>query len=180
MLRLFHSWVSLTARNKKEPFLHRIVTNKNESCSIIKNDLHNGWNTTEVENVQRNKLSLRKSYGDSLLSVNYSCLKSGETIKAEKHFAGTQQMQEKISEPQPELLNRHGVLLIHDNARPHSSKLILKKIKFLLYVILPAYSPDLALTDFHLFKHLQHSSRDKINSVVRWMLKCIRWISCLK
>ena len=118
VLLLFHSWVSFTARNKWEPFFHRIVTNENESCSIIKNDLHNGWKTTKLENVQRNKLSLRKSYGDSLLSVNYSCLKSGETIKAEKHFAGTQQMQEKLSEAQPALLNRHGVLLINTRQCP--------------------------------------------------------------
>ena len=87
-------------------------------------------------------------------------------MKAEKHFSGAQQMQEKLSEPQA-LLYRHEILLIHDNARSHSSKLILKKIKFLLYVILPPYSPDLALTNFHLFKHLQHFLRDKINSIVR-------------
>ena len=33
--------------------------------------------------------------------VNYSCLKPGETIKAEKHFAGNQQIHEELSEPQP-------------------------------------------------------------------------------
>ena len=104
-------------------------------------------------------------------SVNYYCLKPGETIKAEKYFAGNQQMHEKLSEPQPALLNRHGVLLVHDDARPHSSKMILKKIKYLLYEILPPYSPNLALTDFHVFKHLQHFSWKKINSIVRWMLK---------
>ena len=104
-------------------------------------------------------------------SINYYCLKPGETIKAVKHFAGIQQIHEKLSEPQPALLNRHGVLLVHDNAQPHSSKMILKKIKYLLYEILPPYSPDLALTDFHVFKHLPHFSWDKINSIVRWMLK---------
>ena len=88
-----------------------------------------------------------------------------------KHFAGTQQMHDKLTEPQPALLNRHGVLLVHDNARPHSSKMILKKIKYLLYEILPPYSPDLALTDFHVFKHLQHFSWNKVNSIVRCMLK---------
>ena len=103
-------------------------------------------------------------------SVNSYCLKPGETIKVVKHFGGTQQMHEKLTEPQPALFNRHGVLLVHDNARPHSSKKILKKIKY-LYEIPPPYSPDIALTDFRLFKHLQHFLWDKINSILRWMLK---------
>ena len=59
-------------------------------------------------------------------SVHYYCLKPGETFKAVKHFAGTQQMHEKLFEPQPALLNRHGVLLVHDNARTHSSKMTQK------------------------------------------------------
>ena len=90
--------------------------------------------------------------------VNYSCLKPGETIKAKKHFAGNQQMHENFLNRNQPLLNRNAVLLIHDNARPHSSKMMLKKIKYSLYEILPhpPYSPDLARTDFHLFKHLQH------------------------
>ena len=104
-------------------------------------------------------------------SVNCYPLKPGETIKTVKHFAGTQQMHDILTEPQPALLNRHGVLLVHDDARPHSSKMILKKIKYLLRQILIPYSPDIALTDFHVFKHLQHFSWKKINSIVRWMLK---------
>ena len=32
-------------------------------------------------------------------------------------------------------------------------------------------SPDLAPTDFHLFRHLQLLLRDKINSIIRRMLK---------
>ena len=104
-------------------------------------------------------------------SVNYYPLEPGETIKTVKDFAGTQQMHDKLTEPQPALFNRHGVLLVHDNARPHSSKKILKKIKYLLYEILPPYSPDVTLTDFHLFEHLQHFSWDKINSIIRYMLK---------
>ena len=50
------------------------------------------------------------------LCRQFAGLKRGEAIKAVKHFAGIQQMHEKLSEPQPALLNRHGVLLVHDSA----------------------------------------------------------------
>jgi [histone H3]-lysine36 N-dimethyltransferase SETMAR len=55
------------------------------------------------------------------------------------------------------LVNRHGVLLLHDNARPHIVKQTVKKIAELNIEVLPhpPYSPDISPTDYHLFKHLE-------------------------
>lgn len=65
-------------------------------------------------------------------------------------------MHEKLKQIYPALINRHGPILLHDNARPHSAKITKEKlielgIEALLH---PAYSPDLAPSDYHLFKHL--------------------------
>ena len=105
--------------------------------------------------------------------VNYSCLKPGEQLRRRNILREINKCAKIFLNRNQPLLNRNAVLLVHNNARPHSSKMILKKIKYMLYEILPhpPYSPDLALTDFHLFKHLQHFSIVKINSIVRWMLK---------
>src|SRR3954470_24641667 len=48
------------------------------------------------------------------------------------------------------------VILQHDNARPHVAKLTKEKLKTLGWEVLPhpPYSPDLASSDFHLFKKL--------------------------
>ncbi|UYV67770.1 hypothetical protein LAZ67_5001931 [Cordylochernes scorpioides] len=65
-------------------------------------------------------------------------------------------MYEKLSEKMPSLVNRKGVILLHDNARPHSSFTTQQKIDQLGYEVLayPPYSPELSPTDFHFFKHL--------------------------
>jgi histone-lysine N-methyltransferase SETMAR len=57
----------------------------------------------------------------------------------------------------------HGILLLHDNARPHTSHETEAAIKELGFRVLPhpAYSPDLAPSDFHLFSKMKEPLRGK-------------------
>jgi len=61
------------------------------------------------------------------------------------------------------MANRKGVIFHHDNARPHTSKMTLDKLKELKWEILlhPPYSPDIAPSDYHLFRFLQNDLNDK-------------------
>ncbi|KAF2366449.1 hypothetical protein FHG87_002806 [Trinorchestia longiramus] len=61
-----------------------------------------------------------------------------------------------LSEKRPALVNQRGPILLHDNARPHVARMTVQKLTELGYETLPhpPYSPDLSLTDYHLFKHL--------------------------
>lgn len=70
---------------------------------------------------------------------------------------------EKLKIIRPSLVNRHGPILLHDNARPHTSYKTIAKLNELKYEILqhPAYSPDLSPTDFHFFKYLEQFLRAK-------------------
>lgn len=56
-----------------------------------------------------------------------------------------------------------GVLLLHDNARPHTAHLTINTIRQLNWEVLehPAYSPDLAPSDFHLFGPLKNALRGR-------------------
>jgi histone-lysine N-methyltransferase SETMAR len=55
-----------------------------------------------------------------------------------------------------------GVLLQHDNAHPHTARVIAKKIMDLRSECIPhpAYSPDLAPSDYHVFEPLKKFSMD--------------------
>ena len=56
-----------------------------------------------------------------------------------------------------------GVLLLHDNACPHTAHLTINTIRQLNWEVLehPAYSPDLAPSEFHLFGPLKNALRGR-------------------
>jgi hypothetical protein len=56
------------------------------------------------------------------------------------------------------LTNEKGVILLHDNSRPHVAKLTEKKIEQFGWKVLahPPWSPDVAPSDYHLFRFLRH------------------------
>jgi len=56
-----------------------------------------------------------------------------------------------------------GVLLLHDNARPHTAHLTINTIRQLNWEVLEhtAYSPDLAPSDFHMFGTLKNALKGR-------------------
>jgi transposase len=63
------------------------------------------------------------------------------------------------------------VILQHDNAKPHIAKVVKKLLNDLGWETLehPPYSPDLAPSDFHLFRSMEHALRNKLFQTVRAM-----------
>lgn len=51
------------------------------------------------------------------------------------------------------------VLLLHDNARPHTAAITRDKLEEIFWTPLehPSYSPDLSLCDYHLFRPLKEA-----------------------
>jgi len=62
------------------------------------------------------------------------------------------------------LVNMEDVWLKHDTSRPHFARQNLQKISKLGYEIMsyPAYSPDIAPTDYYVFRFLYHHLKDQI------------------
>lgn len=81
-----------------------------------------------------------------------------ETINTIKYCSQLDSLKAAIDEKRPELANRHGVIFHQDNARPHVSLTTQQKLVKLGWDVLPhpPYSPDLAPSDFHLFRSLQN------------------------
>ena len=88
----------------------------------------------------------------------YELLQPNQTINAECYCAQLDNLKTALQTQRPELMNRKGVIFHHDNAWPHTALMTQHKLKELNWEVLrhPAYSPDLAPSDFHLFKSLQN------------------------
>ena len=65
------------------------------------------------------------------------------------------------------------VILLHDKTRPHVAKTVRERIENLGREVLPhpAYSPDLAPSDHHLFRSMQHFFQEKIYTEVESIKK---------
>ena len=72
-------------------------------------------------------------------------------------------LDKEIKEKRPELATRKGIIFHSDNARPHTSLVTRKKLLELGWKVMPhpSYSPDLATSDYHLFRSLQNHLNGK-------------------
>lgn len=89
-----------------------------------------------------------------MLLVDY--LERGNTINAQRYCEVLKKLRSAIKRKRPHLLSK-GVLLMHDNARPHSARQTQDLLGQFNWDIFPhpPYSPDLAPSDFHLFPKLK-------------------------
>ncbi|XP_026830138.1 histone-lysine N-methyltransferase SETMAR-like [Ooceraea biroi] len=96
---------------------------------------------------------------DCRVIIHFELLRRGETITADKYCEQLTRLDAAIREKRPGLVNRKGIIFHHDNARPHVAQQTLRKLQELQWEILqhPPYSPDIAPSDFHLFRSLQNS-----------------------
>lgn len=95
--------------------------------------------------------------------VHFELVPDGRTINSELYSAQLERMYTAMRQKYPSIVNRKRVILQQDNARPHTSVKTQEKIKELELELLPhpAYSPDLAPSDYHLFRSMAHFLRGR-------------------
>ena len=171
-LRRFEVSSALLLRNKNDPFLDRIVT-CDEKWMMYDNRRRSAqWldKGEEPKQFPKPKLNSKKVMVTVWWSahgiIHYNFMDPGETITAEKYCQELDAMHRKLQVLRPSLTNRKGPILLHDNARPHISRMTLEKLNELGYETLPhpAYSPDLSPTDYHFFRHLDNFLKEKVFS----------------
>ncbi|GBP16366.1 Mariner Mos1 transposase [Eumeta japonica] len=91
-------------------------------------------------------------------------------------------LKKEVEEKRPKLINRNGVIFHHDNAIPHiflATQQILREFSGKVLLHQP-YSPDLAPSDFHLFRSLQNSLAGESGFFVRSSPGARRqWAGCV-
>lgn len=102
----------------------------------------------------------------------WELLDSKTTLTAAVYTQQLDRLATAIAEKRPKLQK---VILHHDNARPHTAKLTRSKIKELNWELLaqPVYSPDLAPSDYYLFRAMSNELADqhfdKDEDVKNWL-----------
>ena len=93
----------------------------------------------------------------------YEFLPENQTINSKKYCSQLDQLKAALDEKPPELVNRKCIIFHQDNARPHVSLMTRQKLLQLGWEVLihPPYSPDIAPSDFRLFRSLQNSLNGK-------------------
>ncbi|CAJ0922776.1 unnamed protein product, partial [Mesorhabditis belari] len=92
--------------------------------------------------------------------VYFEVQDSGQRVTADLYKAQLSRVNQALSRQGN---NTATTRFLHDNARPHAAKITQQKIKELGWEVLfhPPYSPDLAPSDYHLFRSMQHSLAEK-------------------
>ena len=116
---------SLSVRNKREGFLHRIVTsdekwicydNRKRSGQWLDRDQRPGRCPKPPLHPQKVLLLV---WWSMVGVIHHVFLRRGETITAERYSAELHEMHRKLVRKHPAMVNRHGVLMLHDNPHPH-------------------------------------------------------------
>jgi len=98
---------------------------------------------------------------DQLSVVYYELLKPSETITSDLYRKQLIRLNRALKDKRPQYNERHDkVILQHDNTRPHVTKHTVKTYLEMLQWEIPPhsrYSPDIAPSDYHLFRSMAHS-----------------------
>ena len=105
------------------------------------------WKTKSVPDVQK-----------SLKTLNWRHYSMRIHVKRKKRLQ-LMRLSRALKEKRPQYVQRHDeVILQHDSARPHVAHAVKKYLETLKWEVLPhpPYSPDLAPSDYHLFRSMTH------------------------
>lgn len=92
--------------------------------------------------------------------VHFEVLDGKKTVDSELYCAQLERVNQALV---AKGMDPAKIKFLHDNAKPHVSSMTQDKLEELGWEVLPhaPYSPDLAPSDYHLFRSMQHSLKDQ-------------------
>jgi histone-lysine N-methyltransferase SETMAR len=159
----FFARLSSPCSSTSSIFLSHIVTGDEKWCLYVNFKQREEWLSPDKQATPHAKPDLHPCktvlciWWDIEGSIHYELLERNLTVTAERYCQQLcclkEAMQQKYSG------GRHGVILQHDNARPHTANMTKVAIQELDWGILShlPYSPDLAPSDYHLLCSLSNN-----------------------
>ncbi|CAK9833045.1 Histone-lysine N-methyltransferase SETMAR [Anthophora retusa] len=155
---------SLRDRQNNRSFLDQIITGDEKWILYCNPKRKRQWLSPGQSSLQCPKPGLHPRkvllcvWWDIREIIHFELLKQNQAVTAEIYSQQLERLQAALVKKRPSLVNRKGVLFHHDNARPHTARITVEKIKNFNWELLPhpPYSPDLAPSDYHLFRSMQH------------------------
>ena len=155
---------TLLKRIEMEPFLKRLITGDEKWIKYENVKRNRSWSKrgrviqTTAKSGLTTSMVMLSVWWDWKGIVYYEILEPGQTVNPLLYCQQLTRLQKEIQKKRPELVNRKGVVFHHDNARPHTSLMTRQKLTKLAWEVLmhPPYSPDLATSDYNLFRSLQN------------------------
>jgi histone-lysine N-methyltransferase SETMAR len=156
----------LLSKNRRFDWLDHVVTGDEKWCLYVNHTRKRQWVDKGEEPQIEPKPDLHPKkvmlsvWWDVQGVIHHELLSTNATITAASYCDQLERLKQKLEILRP----RHEkVYMLHDNARPHTAKLTRLKLLELGWEILPhpPYSPDLAPSDFHLFRSLQNHLQEK-------------------
>lgn len=180
--RRFFTCEQLLQRQKRKGFLHRIVTGDEKWVHYDnpKRRATYGYpghasSSTGKPNIHGEKIMLC-IWWDQLGVIYYELLKPNETITGALYRTQLMRLSRALREKRPQYEERHDkVILQHDNARPHVAQVVKTYLETLRWEVLPhpPYSPDIAPSDYYLFRSMTHGLAEQhfsnYNEVKQWI-----------
>lgn len=174
---------SLLKREQNEPFLKRLITGDEKWIVYNNVERRRSWSKRDepAQSISKAEIHQKKVmlsvWWDFKGIVYFELLPRNQTINSERYCNQLDKLNDSIQQKRPELANRKGVVFHHDNAKPHTSLATRQKLLLLGWDVLPhpPYSPDLAPSDYHLFRSLQNSLNGKTfsnDNDIESYLKC--------
>ena len=168
--RRFFTCELLIERQNRKGFLHRVVTGDEKWIHYDNPKRKKSWGlpghastSTAKQNIHGKKIMLC-IWWDQVGVVYFELLQPGETITGDRYRLQLMRLSRALKEKRPETVKRHDkVILQHDNARPHVAQPVKKYLGTLGWEVLPhpPYSPDIAPSDYHLFRHMSLDLADQ-------------------
>lgn len=155
---------SLLLRPQRKDFLANLVTG-DESWILYKNNTRTAyWLPRGEEPPAQPKPETHERkvllccWWDARGMIYYELLTGGETVTADVYVGQLRKLAAAMREKRRRMVEVH---LLHDNARPHVASATRQQLEELAWTTVPhpPYSPDLAPSDYHLFRALKNFLR---------------------